>query len=270
LGDAYTESLRAAYKGRVPGGADLVCYWFEKARSQIEAGTLQRAGLVATNSIRGGRNREVLDAIAKTTRIFEAWSDEPWVNDGAAVRVSLIGFGRASEARLDGSSVVRAHPTLHELADRREQRGYLLIPRAGSSPLLDLNRREVVRGELARAAVGAARVLRSAPHLCGELGCRPRGRARLVPLFEQGQRFGVGQREVVHEHRRRDERVSVAALALNRGPVYLEGLTCALEVFARCRWKREPRGSGNEGKRGSRETRGCRRRAPQELDRPLG
>ena len=33
LGDAYTEALRAAYKGRVPGGADLVCYWFEKARA---------------------------------------------------------------------------------------------------------------------------------------------------------------------------------------------------------------------------------------------
>ena len=61
LGDAYTEALRAVYKGRVPGGADLVCYWFEKARAQIERGALQRAGLVATNSIRGGANRVVLD-----------------------------------------------------------------------------------------------------------------------------------------------------------------------------------------------------------------
>ena len=83
LGDAYTEALRAAYKGRVPGGADLVCYWFERARSQIEAGGLLRAGLVATNSIRGGANRVVLDRIVSTTRIFEAWDDEPWVNDGA-------------------------------------------------------------------------------------------------------------------------------------------------------------------------------------------
>ncbi len=30
LGDAYTEALRKTYEGRVPGGADLVCYWFEK------------------------------------------------------------------------------------------------------------------------------------------------------------------------------------------------------------------------------------------------
>jgi type II restriction/modification system DNA methylase subunit YeeA len=90
LGDAYTETLRKTYAGRVPGGADLVCYWFEKARTQIAAGQLSAAGLVSTNSIRGGANRKVLDAIANTTRIFEAWSDEAWVNEGAAVRVSLV------------------------------------------------------------------------------------------------------------------------------------------------------------------------------------
>jgi type II restriction/modification system DNA methylase subunit YeeA len=56
---------------------------------------LQRAGLVTTNSIRGGANRKVLDAIVRAARIFEAWSDEPWVNDGAAVRVSLVAFGEA-------------------------------------------------------------------------------------------------------------------------------------------------------------------------------
>ena len=104
LGDAYTEALRAAYKGRVPGGADFVCYWFERARAEIEAGRLQRAGLVATNSIRGGRNREVLDRIVAQTRIFEAWSDEAWVNNGAEVRVSLVAFGSAAqEAVLDGA-----------------------------------------------------------------------------------------------------------------------------------------------------------------------
>jgi hypothetical protein len=58
-----TPSGCAGLQGRVPGGADLVCYWFEKARAQIEAARLQRAGLVATNSIRGGANREVLDRI---------------------------------------------------------------------------------------------------------------------------------------------------------------------------------------------------------------
>jgi type II restriction/modification system DNA methylase subunit YeeA len=82
LGSAYVDCLRREYKGRVPGGADLVTYWFERAREQIAAGQCQAAGLVATNSIRGGANRKVLDRIVASTRIFEAWSDEPWVNEG--------------------------------------------------------------------------------------------------------------------------------------------------------------------------------------------
>ncbi len=93
LGDDYAEALRRCYEGRVPGGADLVTYWFEKARAQIEAGKCQRAGLVATNSIRGGANQQVLARICDTTKIFNAWSDEEWVNEGAAVRVSLVCFG---------------------------------------------------------------------------------------------------------------------------------------------------------------------------------
>jgi type II restriction/modification system DNA methylase subunit YeeA len=60
---------------------------------QIEMGKANAAGLVSTNSIRGGANRQVLERICETTTIFNAWSDEPWINSGAAVRVSLICFG---------------------------------------------------------------------------------------------------------------------------------------------------------------------------------
>jgi hypothetical protein len=113
LGDDYTETLRKTYEGRVPGGADLVCYWFEKARSQIDAGQLTVAGLVSTNSIRGGANRKVLDAIEQSTRLFEAWSDEPWVNEGAAVRVSLVAFGASDQhPTLDGVEVTVVHSDL--------------------------------------------------------------------------------------------------------------------------------------------------------------
>ena len=113
LGDTYTEALRKTYQGRVPGGADLVCYWFEKARAAIERNGLLAAGLVATNSIRGGKNRAVLDAITKTTRIFDSWSDEGWVNDGAAVRVSLVAFGLSTQkAILDGREVQIVHADL--------------------------------------------------------------------------------------------------------------------------------------------------------------
>jgi hypothetical protein len=40
-------------------------------------GIIRRAGLVATNSIRGGANRQTLDRIAQSGTIFEAWDDEP-------------------------------------------------------------------------------------------------------------------------------------------------------------------------------------------------
>ncbi len=110
LGEDYVSKIFTTYDGRVPAEADLVCYWFEKAGQQIAAGKATRAGLVATNSIRGGANRRALQAAIDTRRIFEAWSDEPWVIDGAAVRVSLVCFSRidddsVSDARLDGKPV---------------------------------------------------------------------------------------------------------------------------------------------------------------------
>jgi len=121
LGERYTSVLRTVYRGRVPGGADLVCYWFEKARALIERGKVQRAGLVATNSIRGGSNRKVLERILNTGVIFNAWSDEDWVNEGAAVRVSLICFGAAptslSEKEVGGDAMLDSRPVARINAD---------------------------------------------------------------------------------------------------------------------------------------------------------
>jgi len=97
LGDRTVESLFKLYNGRIPAFADLVCYWFEKARAQIEAGQTRRAGLLATNSIRGGVNRVVLERIKQTGDIFMAWSDRPWLLEGAAVRVSMCTLGLLSE-----------------------------------------------------------------------------------------------------------------------------------------------------------------------------
>lgn len=140
LGDAYFDALNAVYAQRVPGFADLVCYWFEKARTAIAAGTLVSAGLVATNSIRGGANRKVLDTICKSTRIFEAWSDEPWVNEGAAVRVSTpplasctaacTNSGRCACALGWALAMIRAtHPPPALKPSRSPKVSRLLIPR---------------------------------------------------------------------------------------------------------------------------------------------
>lgn len=116
LGEKYAKQLRRCYQGRVPASADLVCYWFEKARAQLECGAGRYAGLVGTNSIRHGANRKVLDRIAATGSIFDAKSDQDWVNEGAAVRVSLISFTSSSPAprapTLDGEVVSVIHPDL--------------------------------------------------------------------------------------------------------------------------------------------------------------
>ncbi len=113
LGEDYTLALRKAWP-QVPGSVDLVCYWFAKAWDMMVAGKLHRAGLVATNSIRGGASRDVLKPIAEHGRIFEAWSDEPWTVDGAAVRVSMVCFDRehGATARIDGVVVEVVHADL--------------------------------------------------------------------------------------------------------------------------------------------------------------
>jgi type II restriction/modification system DNA methylase subunit YeeA len=112
LGDDYVESLFGAYDGRVPAEVDLVCYWVAKAWAAVVAGRAQRVGLVSTNSIRGGANRRVLEPIAQAGAIFEAWGDEPWTIDGAAVRVSLVCFSaptpHAEEAAQQPSRSTRA------------------------------------------------------------------------------------------------------------------------------------------------------------------
>jgi type II restriction/modification system DNA methylase subunit YeeA len=124
LGENNTDAIRTLFRDRLPSGVDLVTYWFERARAQIVAGTCERAGLVTTQSIRKGANRTVMDRIVASTKIFDAWQDEPWVNEGAAVRVSLVAFGNASTTRLNGT------PTTHIHADLTSQSAGVDITKA--------------------------------------------------------------------------------------------------------------------------------------------
>ena len=121
LGDAYFEALDRAFAPRVPGASDLVCYWFDKSLTALKHHGLGAAGLVATNSIRGGANRKVLEAIAGHCEIFDTWSDEAWVNDGAAVRVSLVCFGHGDGARLNGRPVPEVYADLTAPASASQQ-----------------------------------------------------------------------------------------------------------------------------------------------------
>ena len=154
LSDDYVEALRKQFKNRVPGQADFVCYWFEKARAQIAGGNAQRAGLIATNSIRGGANRKVLEKIKETGDIFMAWDDEPWTLEGAAVRVSIVAFdnGSTTSRTLDGQPVAVINPDLTSNTDLsqarvlKENHGVAFIgdSKKGSFDLSDLEAKKML------------------------------------------------------------------------------------------------------------------------------
>jgi type II restriction/modification system DNA methylase subunit YeeA len=114
LGDEYVDALRAHYKNRIPGQSDLCCYWFEKARVHIESGKAKRAGLLATQGIRGGANRKCLERIQQSGGIFFGVADREWFLDGANVHISMVGFddGCETQRTLDGQAVDQIHPNL--------------------------------------------------------------------------------------------------------------------------------------------------------------
>jgi type II restriction/modification system DNA methylase subunit YeeA len=124
LDDDYVNQLFSVWKERVPAEVDLCCYWFEKARAHIQAGRCWRAGLLATQGIRGGANREVLKKIQDTGGIFWAISDKEWILDGANVHVSLIGFDDGSEKTrvLDGTPVSTINANLSTATDITQAR----------------------------------------------------------------------------------------------------------------------------------------------------
>jgi type II restriction/modification system DNA methylase subunit YeeA len=119
LGDKYVDDLFTLWNGRVPREADFVTYWFEKARANIESGKINRAGLLATQGIRGGANRKVVDRIKESGDIFWAQSDRDWVLDGANVHISMIAFdnGADLQRQLDGKSVKNVNSDLTSTSD---------------------------------------------------------------------------------------------------------------------------------------------------------
>jgi hypothetical protein len=73
-----------------------------------------RAGLLATQGIRGQANRRVLERINESGGVFFARSDETWVLSGAAVHISFVAQddGSDNERTLDGRPVTFINPDL--------------------------------------------------------------------------------------------------------------------------------------------------------------
>jgi len=107
LGEDYVRKLRGIYGSRVPGLSDFVTYWFEKSNQYLKNNNATRVGFVATNSVRDGFSRKVIQRIVENRTIYNAYSDEPWINDGAAVRVSIICFSATPQltTTLNGTAI---------------------------------------------------------------------------------------------------------------------------------------------------------------------
>lgn len=145
LGESSTAVVRSVYAGRLTAFSDLVCYWFEKARGMIAAGRVRRAGFVSTKAVAKNVNLPVLQKLAADASIYDAWENEPWVVDGAAVRVSLVCFAAPSEPilglRLNGKSAPRINPNLtsgedtSKVAKLRENASSVFIGVQQSGPL---------------------------------------------------------------------------------------------------------------------------------------
>ncbi len=79
----------------------------------------RRAGLIATQAIRGGVNREVLKRIKSSGDIFFAQSDQKWTLKGAAVHVSMVAFDNGTQTHrvLDGHEVTTINADLSSESD---------------------------------------------------------------------------------------------------------------------------------------------------------
>ena len=107
LDKEYIRAVDKVYRPVLARSSDLCCYWFEKARAQIEAGKTRRAGLLATQNIRAIFSRGVLERINRSGSIFLAYPDRNWLLDGASVHISIVGFDDGSETdkTIDGTTV---------------------------------------------------------------------------------------------------------------------------------------------------------------------
>ena len=115
LGKEYTTALRRLLPKGTPA-SDLVTFWFDQAARAVDRGTT-RVGFVATNMIRSPANASVANHLYAKCPIVFALSDEPWIVDGADVRVSLVVCAKDNWAShtLDGKQVARITPDLKAL-----------------------------------------------------------------------------------------------------------------------------------------------------------
>lgn len=96
LGDGYAEACWAA-RPHIPGGADFVMHFWDKAAECVRLGAARRFGLITTNSITQKFSRRVIEHHMRGSKkvppvsLLMAVPDHPWLKspDKAAVRIAM-------------------------------------------------------------------------------------------------------------------------------------------------------------------------------------
>jgi hypothetical protein len=93
LGDGYAEAVWNACL-HIPGGADFVMQFWDKAASEVAAGRTRRFGFITTNSITQDFSRRVIEKHLRARgniSIALAIPDHPWMKsaDKASVRIAM-------------------------------------------------------------------------------------------------------------------------------------------------------------------------------------
>jgi len=102
LGDGYAEACWKVRK-HIPGGADYVMHFWDKAAETVRAGKAMQFGLISTNSITQTFSRRVIERhlrAKKPLSLAMAVPDHPWMKsaDRAAVRIAMTVGVRGSGA----------------------------------------------------------------------------------------------------------------------------------------------------------------------------
>ena len=79
------------------GQSDVCCYWFEKARAQIETGELQARRAFGTQKIRGGANRRVLEGYRDRAIFFRRSPIGRGCWTGQTVHIAIVASTTGSE-----------------------------------------------------------------------------------------------------------------------------------------------------------------------------
>ena len=101
LGDGYAEACWEARK-HIPGGADFVMHFWDKAAETVRAGKTRRFGLITTNSVTQNFSRRVIERhlrAKKPLSLAMAVPDHPWLKsaDKSAVRIAMTVGGPGSQ-----------------------------------------------------------------------------------------------------------------------------------------------------------------------------